>query len=96
MYHVRHGVCEVSESIISGRDSGINFFLVLESGVFAGHVERGGQQGYSRESILHFRSHSDTSARQSGAFPCEMIPRSSSDRKEQKEVRIENGNRGKG
>lgn len=45
VYHVRHGVCEVSESIICGRDSGINFLLVLESGVFAGHAERSGQQG---------------------------------------------------
>ena len=90
------------------------FLLVLECGVFAGHVQYGGRQSnsgptrYSRESILHFRSDTDTSAHRSAAFPSEIIPDSGSDKKRRKKkkktphphpnppVRTENGDRGEG
>ena len=69
------------------------FIPVLECGVFARHVQHGGQQGDSGrircscESDLHFISHTDISAHRSDAliFPDEMIPDSGSDRKEQKD-----------
>ena len=63
------------------------FLLGLGWGVFARYLQQGGQHGdsgpvrYSRESVLHLRSHTDTSAHRFEVFPCGMVPDGSSEKK---------------